>query len=93
VRMPFPHEPFGPFGWLFAVFGGLAWLAILAGLVLLVIWALRVIPRNQLTPHTAVPLETPLDMLARRFAMGEISAEEFERGGALLRGEPTHPSG
>ena len=32
------------------------------------------------------PAETPLDILARRFASGEISAEEYERARDLLQG-------
>jgi uncharacterized membrane protein len=32
------------------------------------------------------PRETPLEILARRFASGEISAEEYERGRDLLGG-------
>ena len=93
MRVPFPHEPMAPFGWLIAILGGVAWLAVLAGIVLLVIWALRVAPRHQLMPTTPAPVESPLDTLARRFALGEISADEFERGRDLLRGDSTKPSG
>jgi uncharacterized membrane protein len=32
------------------------------------------------------PAQTPLDILARRFASGEISAEEYERARDLLQG-------
>jgi len=32
------------------------------------------------------PRETPLEILARRFASGEISAEEYERARDLLGG-------
>jgi Predicted membrane protein (DUF2078). len=35
--------------------------------------------------------ETPLDILARRFASGEISAEEYQRSRDLLRGETAKP--
>jgi uncharacterized membrane protein len=35
--------------------------------------------------------ETPLDILARRFASGEISAEDYERTRDLLRGETAKP--
>jgi putative membrane protein len=83
-----PHGGMLPF----AILGGLAWLAILAGVVLLIIWAVRSLPGSTLmrsgTPTTA---ETPLDILARRFASGEITAEEYERSRDLLRGEPTKP--
>ena len=88
-----PHpEPMGPLGILFAVLGGLAWLAIVAGIVLLIIWAVRAVPGSTLMRTTApATAESPLDMLARRFASGEISAEEYERSRDLLRGETPKP--
>lgn len=77
------------------IVGGLAWLLVVAGAVLLVIWAVRAFPRRPLlggaAPLRAVAVESPLDTLARRFAVGEISADEFERARALLRGEPPTP--
>jgi uncharacterized membrane protein len=75
----------------FAILGGLAWLAIVAGLVLLVIWALRAYPGSPMMRSTPVAVESPLDTLARRFAKGEITAEEFERSRDLLRGEGPKP--
>ena len=79
-----PHGAMLPF----AILGGLAWLAILAGVVLLIIWAVRSMPGSTLT-RTAptATAEAPLDILARRFASGEITAEEYERSRDLLRGE------
>jgi uncharacterized membrane protein len=83
-----PHGGMLPF----AILGGLAWLAILAGVVLLIIWAVRSLPGSTLMRSgTPTPAETPLDILARRFASGEITAEEYERSRDLLRGEPTKP--
>lgn len=80
----------------FAILGGVAWLAVIAGVILLVIWAIRVLPGSRLmrsTPIQSSPtaVESPLDTLARRFAMGEISAEEFQQARDLLRGEPPKP--
>ena len=86
------HEPMGLLGVLFTVLGGLAWVAIVAGIVLLVVWAVRALPASGLTrsniPATA---ETPLDILARRFASGEITAEEYESSRNLLRGDDAKP--
>jgi uncharacterized membrane protein len=87
-----PHHSMLPF----AILGGIAWLAIIAGVILLVIWAIRVLPGSRLMRSapmqtTPVAVESPLDTLARRFAMGEISAEEFQRARDLLRGEPPKP--
>jgi putative membrane protein len=39
------------------------------------------------TPPAGPPRETPLDILARRFASGEISADEYEKARELLREE------
>ncbi len=84
-----PHHEPSQFGFLFAILGGLSWLAIVAGIVLLVIWAVRAMPRTAAVGSSPAAVETPQDILARRFAMGEISAEEFTRSRDLLRGAPT----
>jgi putative membrane protein len=42
-------------------------------------------PSQQTYPPTP-PRETPLDILARRFASGEITAEEYQKGRDLLQG-------
>jgi uncharacterized membrane protein len=77
----------------FGILGGLAWLLVLAGAALLVVWAIRAFPgtrsmQGSPAPVQPAPMESPLDTLARRFALGEISADEFERGRALLRKDP-----
>lgn len=93
--MMFFHGPgsMGPLGILFAVLGGLAWLAIVAGIVLLIIWALRSYSMNPMrtAPAPVAAVESPLDMLSRRLAKGEITADEFVRARDLLRGEPPTP--
>jgi putative membrane protein len=82
-----PHHDPSQFGYLFAILGGLSWLAIVAGIVLLVLWAVRAMPRTTLVGSASTTAESPEDILARRFAMGEISAEDYERSRALLRGD------
>jgi uncharacterized membrane protein len=72
----------------FGILGGLAWLLVLAGAALLVVWAVRAFPGAQSMQGSQAPIESPLDTLARRFALGEITADEFERGRALLRKAP-----
>lgn len=86
-----PHHDPSTYGYLFAILGGLSWLAIVAGIVLLVIWAVRAMPRTAAIASAPANAETPLDILARRFASGEISAEEYERSRDLLRGETAKP--
>jgi uncharacterized membrane protein len=84
-------EPFGffPFG-LLAGFGGLLFLA---GFVLLVVWFVRAMAGSSSwrpgssTPAVATP-ESPLDILSRRFASGEITAEDFQKARDLMREAP-----
>jgi putative membrane protein len=87
--------PMGPLGILFVVLGGLAWLAVVAGVVLLVIWAIRALPGTSMmrAAPVASPVssESPLDILARRFAQGEITAEDYERARDLLRDTGSKP--
>ena len=82
-----PHHDPSQFGYLFAILGGLSWLAIVAGIVLLVLWAVRAMPRTTLVGRAPAAVESPEDILARRFAMGEITAEDYERSRDLLRGD------
>ena len=87
-----------PMGLIFG-FGFVSVLLVVAGVVLLVLCAVR---PHALSPTSSLPSapmalwtgqvgtrETPLDILARRFASGEITAEEFERGRDLLGGGKT----
>jgi len=46
------------------------WLLLLVGIVLIAIW---------LATRYRAPGESPLDILNRRYARGEISREEYER--------------
>ena len=82
-----PHAP-SLLGFIIAILGGISWMAILVGVILLVIWAVRATPRNTLVGPAPTSAESPMDILARRFAMGEISAEEYLRARDLLRGGP-----
>ncbi len=60
------------------------------GLAVLVIWAVRASGRPAYPvgppPMPAAPRETPLEILARRFASGEITADEYQRARDLLGG-------
>jgi putative membrane protein len=57
------------FGWFF-------WIVI----IVLVIWVLvRGSNRNHLNNSNSQVKETPLDIIKRRYALGEINKEEFEK--------------
>jgi putative membrane protein len=68
----------------FMFIGAIFWLMILGGLALLVVWVVRSRPPSPIThPPMAA---TPLEILDRRFAAGEIDADEYKRSRDLLRG-------
>ena len=53
--------------------------AILVTLFVVVVYLLaRSFYRNELVPRKSIP-ETPLEIVKRRYAAGEISSEEFEK--------------
>ena len=77
----YPGNPmgWGNSGWLWWMPMGLMmllfWGLVIVALVLLVRWLW-----TQNHPHTAaLPGETPLDVLKKRYARGEITKEEFDR--------------
>lgn len=73
-----------PFG-LFGIFG-LMWLGLPVLVALLIVWAARAHPAYTPPPPGPGPRETPLEILARRFASGEITAEEYQKARDLLQG-------
>jgi putative membrane protein len=66
------------------------------GLIVLVVWAvthssphpMSAPPYPPNPPPPVTPRETPLDILQRRFAAGEINADEYQKARDLLRDEP-----
>jgi uncharacterized membrane protein len=62
--------------------------------VLLIIWLVRTMVGPQgmrwsaAAPSSAPPVESPLDILARRFASGSINAEEYQRAREVLAEAP-----
>ena len=84
------------FFWIFWVFGTVV------VLVLLTVWIVHIATRPHTNPPSpgmatpgpapmppGPPPGTPLEILARRFASGEITAEEYERGRDVLGGGKT----
>jgi uncharacterized membrane protein len=72
-------------------------LLMVAGVAVLAVWAIKEsarphpigpprLPVDQMATQTQ--RETPLEILARRFASGEITAEDYERARDLLGGGP-----
>jgi uncharacterized membrane protein len=88
------HGYAGPMGFFpFGLLGGLAGLLFLAGLVLAVFWMIRALAgpisvRQGFTATAVAIPEAPLDILSRRFATGEITAEDFQKARDLLSETP-----
>ena len=66
---------------------------VLVGLIVLVVWAVTrpAAQTASMAPYGPAPTlpqrESPLDILARRFAAGEISADEYQKARDLLKGD------
>ncbi|MGA9533674.1 MAG: SHOCT domain-containing protein [Anaerolineales bacterium] len=79
-------------GWILGLGGGEWWMVLVMGLLMLLFWGgvlalLFWVVRaaaGQRGPHQG-PGEGALDILARRYAMGEISAEEYQEMKAALQ--------
>jgi putative membrane protein len=78
---------------LWGIFFGLVVMVAVAALVILVARSLMRPHQAPMPPGSPMPMpparETPLDILARRFASGEITAEEYQRARDLLQGGPS----
>lgn len=70
---PMMYGPYGGGIWMFFHF--LFWIFIVIGIILLIVWILRQPGRYERSQGE----ESPLDILKKRYARGEISKEEFER--------------
>ena len=73
----------GEMGWLGMGIGMLIWAVVVVVVVWLIVRGLMVIERRDRRPATSDSVD---ELLRRRFAAGEIDAEEYEaRRSALLR--------
>lgn len=86
------HDGMHPFGFFpFGLINASGSLLLLAGVVVLAVWAFRAIAGRRQMPAQTALVETPHDILARRLAGGEISAEEYQRARDVLGGSPPPP--
>ncbi|TCN27650.1 putative oligomerization/nucleic acid binding protein [Kribbella orskensis] len=73
------HDALDPsLGWI--LLGLTVWFAVIGGAVAATVRAIRKPP-----PHPATRYPSPLDILERRLASGEITHEEFDEARARLR--------
>ena len=67
---------FGSFGFIWMIFIFLFVLAIIAGVIILIIWAIRRAGSNQEPQYKLAA--NAIEILKERYAKGEITKEEFE---------------
>lgn len=62
--------------WFYRGYGGviLFWIAV----IILIVWAIKYLARNRQNYQTTAKEESPLDILKKRYARGEIDRQEFE---------------
>lgn len=68
----------GPGAWFGGPFGMIVTLLFWALVIVAVVYLVRAVTRN-VVGQPAGPKDAPLDILRRRYAAGEIGAEEFKR--------------
>lgn len=80
------HGDFGAGWWIVMMLGMLLFWGLI---IVAVVWVVRELTRSRAT-HAG--LETPSALLDRRFASGEISADEYRERKAVLAGESQPPA-
>ena len=69
---------FDVWGWIGLILNLVFWFALLAGLTLLVVWAIRRSRVPAATVSTAGVQPTALEILQARYARGEITRDQYE---------------
>jgi putative membrane protein len=81
------RAPMGRYGFGGGILTLLIWVVIIVGAVLLGIGISRLVRRDRLMTGPAEPAETPVEILKRRYAQGQINREDFQRMREELTGE------
>lgn len=72
-------------GWDHMIFGGLMMIAFWGGIIVLIVLLVRWLGAGSLSSQVSTPpRQTPLEILQRRFAKGEIDQSEYEQCRKLL---------
>lgn len=78
-------------GWGWWILMSVGMVAFWAAVVYLVVWLVRGAPRSRGQQPAGTPSETPLELLRRRLAAGEISVEEYDERRTVLEDAPREP--
>ena len=79
-------------GWGWWIFMSLGMVAFWAAVIYLVVWLVRGAPPARRQQPTEPTIETPLALLQRRLAAGEISIDEYNERRQVLDEEPAEPA-
>ena len=66
-------------GWPGMIFMWIFWLLIIVGLIMLIRWLVQSSSRDNRPTSSGTPASRALDILAERYARGEIDKEEYEQ--------------
>ena len=69
---------FGVWGWIGLILNLVFWVALIAGLVLLVVWAIRRARLPAGTGPQATGQPTAKEILQAKYALGEITREQYQ---------------
>lgn len=72
------HGWYSGIGWIGMILGAILWLAVLVGLILLIIWAIRRLSHGSSSAVTP-PKPTAKEILQERYARGEITREQYQQ--------------
>lgn len=75
------HGWYGGFGWIGMILGGIFWLAVLVGLVLLVVWGIKRVSSGSGMANnggSSQAVASPKEILQARYARGEITREQYK---------------
>ena len=75
-------------GWGWWILMSVGMVAFWAAVIYLVVWLVRGAPPARRQEPTETSTETPLDLLQRRLAAGEISVDEYNERRQVLEQEP-----
>jgi len=73
---------YGGFGWIGMILGGIFWLALLVGLILLIVWGVKRVNSNSGGSNlnsSGSAIITPKEILQARYARGEITREQYQQ--------------
>lgn len=71
-------ESFGVWGWIGLILNLVFWVALIAGLILLVVWAIRRARIPSGTGPQATGQPTAKEILQAKYAQGEITREQYQ---------------